>query len=172
MKGESPIAGRALACLVVALICLSIGGSAVATDSPGAARNNSAVAQPSPPAPLPEGEGRSSSAAGNNSAVAQPSPPAHLPKGEGSSTVEKPTDQGLADLLTGGPKSWTSPEGLSSTLQVMLMLAVLSLAPAALLMSTCFVRIVVVLSLLRQALGRKTCRRRKSLPRCRCFSHC
>ena len=35
----------------------------------------------------------------------------------------------------------------------MLLLAALSLAPAALLMTTCYVRIVVVLSLLRQALG-------------------
>ena len=35
----------------------------------------------------------------------------------------------------------------------MLLLTVLSLAPAALLMTTCFVRIVVVLSLLRQAFG-------------------
>ncbi len=60
---------------------------------------------------------------------------------------------GMAESLAGGPKTWTSPEGLSSTLQVMLLLTVLSLAPAALLMTTCFVRIVVVLSLLRQAIG-------------------
>ena len=52
-----------------------------------------------------------------------------------------------------GRRCWTSPEGLTSTLQVMLALTVLSLAPAVLLMTTCFVRIVVVLSLLRQALG-------------------
>ena len=55
--------------------------------------------------------------------------------------------------LAGGPEGWTSPEGLSSTLQVMLLLTVLSLAPAVLLMTTCFVRIIVVLSLLRQAVG-------------------
>jgi len=85
------------------LICLSIGGSAVAQDLPGAADNHSPFE--------------------------------------------------LSNVLAGGPKSWTSPERLSSTLQVMLMLTVLSLAPAALLMTTCFVRIVVVLGLLRQALG-------------------
>ena len=45
------------------------------------------------------------------------------------------------------------PEGLSSTIQVVLLLTVLSLAPAILLMTTCFVRVVVVLSMLRQALG-------------------
>jgi flagellar biosynthesis protein FliP len=55
--------------------------------------------------------------------------------------------------LGGGPDAWTSPEGLSSTLQVMLLMTVLSLAPAVMLMTTCFVRIVVVLGLLRQALG-------------------
>jgi len=60
---------------------------------------------------------------------------------------------GLGSGLSGGPRSWTSPEGLSSTIQVMLLLTVLSLAPAVLLMTTCFVRIVVVLGLLRQALG-------------------
>ncbi len=59
----------------------------------------------------------------------------------------------LPDGLSGGPKQWTSPEGLSSTIQVMLLLTVLSLAPAILLMTTCFVRMVVVLSLLRQAIG-------------------
>jgi flagellar biosynthetic protein FliP len=59
----------------------------------------------------------------------------------------------LAEALRGGPESWTSPQKLSSTLQVMLLLTVLSLAPAILLMTTSFVRIIVVLGLLRQALG-------------------
>ena len=59
----------------------------------------------------------------------------------------------VAEALRGGPESWTSPARLSSTLQVMLLLTVLSLAPAILLMTTSFVRIVVVLGLLRQALG-------------------
>ena len=57
------------------------------------------------------------------------------------------------DRLSGGPEQWTSPEGLSSALQVMLLLTVVSMAPAVLLMTTSFVRIVVVLGLLRQALG-------------------
>src|SRR3954466_10685337 len=59
----------------------------------------------------------------------------------------------VSEALRGGPQSWTSPERLSSTLQVMLLLTVLSLAPAILLMTTSFVRIVVVLGLLRQAIG-------------------
>jgi flagellar biosynthetic protein FliP len=53
----------------------------------------------------------------------------------------------------GGPEEWTSPQGLASTLQIMLLLTVVSLAPAILLMTTSFVRIIVVLGLLRQAIG-------------------
>jgi flagellar biosynthetic protein FliP len=59
----------------------------------------------------------------------------------------------LPESLAGGPQQWTSPEGLSSSLKTMLVLGVVSLAPAVLLMTTCFVRIVVVLGLLRQAIG-------------------
>jgi len=47
----------------------------------------------------------------------------------------------------------TSPQGLGSSIKVMLLLTVLSLAPSILMMTTCFVRFVVVLTLLRQALG-------------------
>jgi flagellar biosynthetic protein FliP len=60
---------------------------------------------------------------------------------------------GLLPKNIGGPADWTSPQGLASTLQIMLLLTVVSLAPAILLMTTGFVRIVVVLGLLRQALG-------------------
>ncbi len=62
----------------------------------------------------------------------------------------------LPSGLAGGPEAWTSPQGLSSTLQVMLLLTVLSLAPAVLLMTTSFVRIIIVLGLLRQAMGTQT----------------
>ncbi len=56
-------------------------------------------------------------------------------------------------FIAGGPEQWTSPQGLASSLQVMLLLTVLSLAPAVLLMTTCYVRIIIVLGLLRQAIG-------------------
>ena len=68
-------------------------------------------------------------------------------------TSPPPPPNGPVDLLRGGPDVWTSPEGLTSALKVMLLLTVLSLAPAILLMTTSFIRIVVVLGLLRQALG-------------------
>lgn len=50
-------------------------------------------------------------------------------------------------------ESWTSPERLTGTIRVVCVMAALSLAPALLLMTTCYVRLIVVLSLLRQALG-------------------
>ena len=46
-----------------------------------------------------------------------------------------------------------SPQGLSSTLKLFLVLTVLSLAPSIFIMTTSFVRFVVVLGLLRQAMG-------------------
>ena len=42
---------------------------------------------------------------------------------------------------------------MSVTLQIFLLLTVLSLAPSILIMVTCFTRIAIVLSLLRQAIG-------------------
>ena len=67
----------------------------------------------------------------------------------------KPGDMSLPipDYLRGGPDLWTSPQGMVPTLQIMLLLTVLTLAPAIIIMTTSFVRIVVVLSLLRQAVG-------------------
>jgi len=47
----------------------------------------------------------------------------------------------------------TKPEKLSATLEILILLTVLSLAPAILIMTTCFTRIVVVLALLRQAMA-------------------
>ena len=77
---------------------------------------------------------------GFDSALAEDSPNAPL-------SIKVP------DALAGGPKAWASPEGLSSAIQVMLLLTVLTLAPSVLLMTTCFVRVIVVLGFVRQALG-------------------
>jgi flagellar biosynthetic protein FliP len=68
------------------------------------------------------------------------------------SADEAPNSWGLPANL-GGPEEWISPQGISSAIQMLGLLAVVSLAPAILMMTTCFVRIVVVLGLLRQALG-------------------
>src|SRR5687768_3097640 len=47
----------------------------------------------------------------------------------------------------------TTREGISSTLQIFIIMTVLTLAPAILVMTTRFTRIIIVLSLLRQAIG-------------------
>ena len=112
--------------------CLGLVGAAWAEDSP------------SPPANQPlsmELPHEYAAEKGTN-----PEPQATVPTNPTSSEPKLP-------FLTAGPKQWTSPEGLGSTLQMVLLLSVLSLAPAVLLMTTCYVRVVVVLSLLRQALG-------------------
>ena len=57
--------------------------------------------------------------------------------------------------LTANPADWVSRERLGATLQMVLTMSVLSLAPALLMMTTSFVRIAVVLGLLRQALGHR-----------------
>ena len=64
--------------------------------------------------------------------------------------------EGFKSLLSnpmGFIEEAAKPERLSSSLEIMLLLTVLSLVPAILVMTTSFVRIVVVLSLLRQAIG-------------------
>jgi len=58
-----------------------------------------------------------------------------------------------ASPLTANPADWVSRERLGATLQMVLTMSVLSLAPALLMMTTSFIRIAVVLGLLRQALG-------------------
>ncbi len=64
-----------------------------------------------------------------------------------------PATEELASKVLGGPEAWLSPKGLSSSLQILLLLTILSLAPAILLMTTCYVRVIVVFGLLKQALG-------------------
>ncbi|MEK6758480.1 MAG: flagellar type III secretion system pore protein FliP [Deltaproteobacteria bacterium] len=54
-------------------------------------------------------------------------------------------------LTLGGGQS--GPQGVSTAIQIVLLLTVISMAPAILLMMTSFTRIIIVFSLLRQALG-------------------
>ena len=46
-----------------------------------------------------------------------------------------------------------TPGGLSSTIQTVVFLSLVTIAPSLILMGTCFTRIVIVLALLRQAIG-------------------
>lgn len=52
-----------------------------------------------------------------------------------------------------GVKAASSPQEVSTSLQILFMLTILSLAPAILILTTSFTRIIIVLSFLRQAMG-------------------
>jgi flagellar biosynthetic protein FliP len=52
-----------------------------------------------------------------------------------------------------GVEQWVGPKGISQSVQTLLLLTLLSAAPAAILMTTCYVRVVIVLGVLKQALG-------------------
>lgn len=55
--------------------------------------------------------------------------------------------------ITFGVEDADSPQQVSTALQVLFVLTILSVAPAILLMTTCFTRIVIVLGFVRQAMG-------------------
>lgn len=52
-----------------------------------------------------------------------------------------------------GLKSTSNPQEIVDSIKIILLLTVLTLAPAILIMMTCFTRIIVIFSFLRQALG-------------------
>lgn len=54
---------------------------------------------------------------------------------------------------SGGPSSGDQKGGLSTAINILVVLTVIGLVPSIMLMCTCFVRILIVLGLLRQALG-------------------
>lgn len=72
-------------------------------------------------------------------------------------TVLEAAGNQLPGNAAGSASSTSSaPTGLSPALNVMLLLTVVALAPSIMLMTTCFVRIIVVLGLLKQAIGTST----------------
>lgn len=58
-----------------------------------------------------------------------------------------------APTITFGMGDADNPQQMSSALQLLFILTVLSMAPAILLMTTCFVRIIIVLGFIRQAMS-------------------
>lgn len=85
---------------------------------------------------------------------------------EGEPSIDNPLSilgaagSSLADLRSGGSTAATAANqgatGLSAGLNILIVLTVITLAPSIMLMTTCFVRIVVVLGLLKQAMGTQT----------------
>ncbi|HEX4796171.1 MAG TPA: flagellar type III secretion system pore protein FliP [Humisphaera sp.] len=83
--------------------------------------------------------------------AADPIPPLSLTNGASSAA---PTTAPAGPLTAPmGLPDLTKRETFSAAMQLVVVLTVLSLAPAILIMMTCFTRIIIVLSLLRQALG-------------------
>ena len=80
---------------------------------------------------------------------------------ERNSAGQETQSEGTAEsFLKQGPQSWFSPDngwfgrsGITASLKTLLIMSAFSLAPALLLMTTSYIRISVVLMLLRQALG-------------------
>ena len=72
----------------------------------------------------------------------------------GAQDAPTPIDNpiGIPDITPIAPAAQTA-EGLSASLRILLLLTVLTLAPAILVLMTSFTRIIIVLSLLRQAMA-------------------
>ncbi|MGD9644538.1 MAG: flagellar type III secretion system pore protein FliP [Pirellulales bacterium] len=165
---------------IVALAIAAAGGASVArAQFVGApelinrpARLEKAAPIPGPPAfaaAPAKAEGRAAASEPVEPPASKPiAPPAsHLFAPPASNLVESPAGatplapppieqpDGAAAIVDGwlSPDRWASPEQLGSSVQMLLLLSVLSLAPALLVMTTSFVRTVVVLGLLRQAIG-------------------
>ena len=87
-------------------------------------------------------------------------PPSVVPAPPGGLFAE-PTPPGTAPATAAplalpaalDPEAALSPGGLTATLKILGLLTVLSLAPSILIMTTCFVRFVIVFGLLKQAIG-------------------
>jgi flagellar biosynthesis protein FliP len=137
--------GRAWKTLALAVILLTFGVQGAIAQDPPAPPQAGALTESAPAPTLPM--------QAEAPAVAETLPTPEAPAADAAEPSAGDEAQVELPFGLGGPEDWTSPEGLSSALTMLLLLTVVSLAPAVLLMTTCFVRIVVVLGLVRQALG-------------------
>ncbi len=80
--------------------------------------------------------------------MAQTTPPMAMSPGTAPQADTADSTRDFADI-----DEWIKPENLGATFKTLGLISILSLAPAILMMTTSFIRIVVVLSILRQAIG-------------------
>ena len=121
--------------LLLALVCLST--HAIANDDANTPAKLDETAAVSPVASLP---------------TTEPAAATHPPLTDSVYSAAEAAIQG-PEALFDDPPDWLAPEKFGSSLQMLLVMTVLSLAPALLVMTTSFIRIIVVLGLMRQALG-------------------
>lgn len=73
--------------------------------------------------------------------------------GDAADMIRAPRDS----VTSPSPTSTSDrPRGVSSAINILILLTVISLVPSIMLMTTCFMRIIVVLGLLKQAMGTQT----------------
>ncbi len=61
--------------------------------------------------------------------------------------------ESAAAAMPGGKEGMTGPQNLSASLNIVVLLTVLTLVPSIMVMCTCFIRFVIVFALLKQAMG-------------------
>lgn len=80
-------------------------------------------------------------------------PPAETTPAETKTALPSDTPFTPVEKLLEGPESLVGSSGITSTVKMVALLTIFSIAPAILIMTTSFVRIMTVLSILRQAIG-------------------
>ena len=163
VKGETGQSTRSTAAGGVA----QVAQPAVKGEAWQAARSTAAgdVAQVAQPAVKGEaGQTARSTAAGGVAQVAQPTVKGEAGKStrvggvanDAVNSAEEIVFDGDGDktnFWAQGPSGWFGPESVATSLKTILTFSILAVAPAILLATTSFVRISVVLSLLRQGIG-------------------
>ena len=135
---------RLLLAALLAAVAISLPSAVLAAEEPASAVQPASVgyepatlpkaSEPAPPSAIAQ------PSAAEPAAAATPRPIARADRGD------MPAVAGMLAKLVGG-------RSLDATLSAALMFGVASLAPAVLLMTTCFVRMSIVLTLVRQGLG-------------------
>ena len=87
---------------------------------------------------------------------------------ERSGATAESLGEGSRAVLSGNLEEATAPENVTTTVRMALLLTVVSLVPSVLAKTTCYVRFLVVLGLLRQALAWGSCCPIRCWPRCAC----
>jgi len=149
------VAGRNLA-LALAVLVIAVGSGAAGARAQGTFGPPTTVpaALPPPASPSPaQVPGDSSGVTEESAALLGLNPLSAL---AGAAAALPGGGQGVGGGAGEGVAGGVRSGGLSTAINVMLVLTVITMVPSIMLMCTCFLRIIVVLGLLKQALGTQT----------------